>query len=213
MNIVLTLIAVTATVVGSGMALPQARHLARTRRVDGVSPAWVGVSVALNGWWIAYAFGEQVWAVVPVSVVSVVLYGAIGVFLFHTVGRRCVPGLLVGGLLLGMVPLPFLLAGGWTLAGVTVGLCYGLQLLPAVVAACRSRELAGISAATWIIACAEAALWFGYGLGIADIAVMSAGVLGVVMSGVILVRLAVTGHRPMQTLVRRRRIPLFAPGS
>ena len=56
------------------MALPQARQLARTRSTDGVSPTWVGVSLALNGWWLAYGLAAHVWALVPVSMISFLLY-------------------------------------------------------------------------------------------------------------------------------------------
>lgn len=202
MNLMLNLLAVSATVLGSGMALPQARRLARTRRVEGLSATWIGVSVAINGWWIAYAIAARVWVLLPVSIISVALYLTIGVFFVRSVGRAAAPGLLVGSLGLGMVPLPFLLGGGWALAGVAVGLCYGLQLLPAVVAACRTRLLAGISAGTWLIAWTEAMLWLGYGLGVADAALVAGGAVGVVMASVILTRLAVTGHRPFQAVRR-----------
>ena len=59
MNVVVNALVVSATVLGSGMALPQARQLARTRSTDGVSPTWVGVSLALNGWWLAYGLAAQ----------------------------------------------------------------------------------------------------------------------------------------------------------
>ena len=59
MNVMLNALVISATVLGSGMALPQARQLARTRRTDGVSPTWVGVSMALNGWWLAYGFAAR----------------------------------------------------------------------------------------------------------------------------------------------------------
>lgn len=209
MNLVLTLLAVAATVLGSSMAVPQARRLARTRRVDGVSPAWIGVSVAINGWWIAYAFAAQVWVLLPVTVISAAMYVTIGVFYVKAVGRSAVPGLIVGGLGLGMLPLPFLVLGGWAVAGIAVGMCYGVQLLPAVVAACRSRALGGISAGTWLIAAAESMLWLGYGIGVADAALVVGGVVGAAMSTVIIVRLAVTGHRPMRA-VRLPSIPALA---
>lgn len=210
MHLTLNLIALSATVLGSGMALPQVRHLARTRRVEGLSATWIGVSVAINGWWIAYAIAAQVWVLLPVSIISVALYGTIAVFFVATVGRPGLPGLALGGLVLGMVPLPFLLAGGWALAGIAVGLSYGVQLLPAVVAACRTRQLGGVASATWIIAWLESMLWLGYGLGVADLALISGGAAGAAMSAVILVRLAVTGHRPMRAVrVPRRLLPVL----
>jgi uncharacterized protein with PQ loop repeat len=210
MNLVLNLLVVVATVLGSWMAFPQARRIARTRRVDGVSATWIGVSLAINCWWLTYGLVTGVWALVPVSTMSLVLYGVMGVFFVRSVGRAAVPGLALGVLVLGMLPLPFLVVGGWELAGVAVGLSYGVQLLPAVVESLRSSALSGVSSATWIIAFVEAVLWLAYGIGMADLALILAGVVGAAMSTVILVRLASTGHRPFVVLDPRRRPELAA---
>lgn len=212
MNLVLNLIVVVATVLGSWMAFPQARRIARTRRVDGVSSAWIGVSLAINAWWLAYGLMVGVWALVPVSIVSLLLYGVMGWFFVRSVGRPAVPGLALGVFGLGMVPLPFLVVGGWGLAGMAVGLSYGVQLLPAVVASLRTSVLSGVSSATWIIAFGEAALWLVYGVGVGDIALILAGTVGMAFAAVILTRLAVTGHRPFVVLRSRRRLAMAAPG-
>ncbi len=205
MNLALNLLVVIATVLGSWMAFPQARRIARTRRVDGVSATWIGVSLSINCWWLTYGLVTGVWALVPVSTISLLLYGAMGLFFVRSVGRPALPGLALGALGLGMVPLPFLLIGGWELAGVAVGLSYGVQLLPAVVESLRSSVLSGVSSATWIIAFVESVLWLVYGVGVADVALTLAGVVGAAMSTVILVRLAITGHRPFVVLDPRRR--------
>jgi uncharacterized protein with PQ loop repeat len=207
-NIALNLLVVVATVLGSWMAFPQARRLAKTRRVDGVSPVWIGVSLAINGWWLTYGLAAGVWALVPVSAISLVLYASMAVVYFRAAGRPAVTPFAGGFFLLGMIPLPFLLVGGWNLAAVAVGLCYGVQLLPAVVSACRTRDLLGVSAPTWLIAFVESALWLVYGIGVADTALTLAGIVGVAMSSVILVRLAVTGHQPFVAVDPRRRIAL-----
>jgi hypothetical protein len=65
--------------------------------------------------------------------------------------------------------------------------------------------LAGVSSTTWIIAAVEAALWLAYGIGVGDLALTLAGVVGVAMASVILARLAITGHRPFVVLDPRRR--------
>jgi len=208
MHLALTLLVVIATVLGSWMAFPQARRIARTRRVDGVSATWIGVSLAINGWWLTYGSVAGVWALVPVSIISLVLYGVMAFYFVSSAGRTVLPGLALGVFGLGMVPLPFLLIGGWELAGVAVGLSYGVQLLPAVVASMRTSELSGVSSTTWIIALVEAALWLVYGVGVGDMALTLAGLTGVVMASVILARLAVTGHRPFVVLVPRRRLEL-----
>ena len=211
MNVMLNALVIAATVLGSGMALPQARQLARTRSTDGVSPTWVGVSLALNGWWLAYGLAAHVWALVPVSAISFLLYLSMAVVFVRSLGRRSLRPLLIGGLGLGMIPLPFLVFGGWATAGVVVGLCYGVQLLPAVVASCRTSVLTGVSASTWLIAWVEAAVWLAYGLGVGDTALVFAGAIGALMASVILARLAVTGHQPFMVFdIRRRAVPASA---
>lgn len=210
MNIFLNFLVIVATVLGSWMAFPQARRIARTRQVDGVSATWIGVSLAINAWWLTYGLVVGVWALVPVSIASLVLYGVMAWFFVRAVGRAALPGFALGVFGLGMVPLPFLVIGGWELAGVAVGLSYGVQLLPAVLASLRTRVLSGVSSTTWIIAFVEAALWLVYGLGVSDVALTLAGVVGLVMASVILTRLALTGHRPFVVLDPRRRVELVA---
>jgi uncharacterized protein with PQ loop repeat len=212
MHLLLNLLVVVATVLGSWMAFPQARRIARTRHVDGVSATWIGVSLAINAWWLTYGVVAGVWALVPVSIISLLLYGVMAWFFVLSVGRTALPGLTLGVFGLGMVPLPFLLIGGWELAGVAVGLSYGVQLLPAVVASLRTSALSGVSSTTWIIASIEAALWLVYGLGVGDVALTLAGLVGVVMASVILIRLAVTGHRTFVVLDPRRRLEVAAAG-
>lgn len=210
MSLVLTSIVVAATVLGSWMALPQARRLARTRRVEGVSSTWIGVSLAINAWWLAYGVAAGVWALVPVSSISLVLYATTAWYFLASAGGRGAPGMALGVFGLGMIPLPFLVLGGWELAGVAVGLSYGVQLLPAVVASLRTSALSGVSSTTWIIAFAEAALWLVYGLAVGDVALTLAGLVGVLMASVILARLAATGHRPFVVLDPRRALDAAA---
>jgi uncharacterized protein with PQ loop repeat len=212
MQLLLNFLVVVATVLGSWMAFPQARRIARTRRIDGVSATWIGVSLAINSWWLTYGLVAGIWALVPVSVISLLLYGVMAWFFVLSVGRAAVPGLALGVFGLGMVPLPFLLIGGWELAGVAVGLSYGVQLLPAVVASLRTSALSGVSSTTWIIASLEAVLWLAYGVGVGDVALTLAGLVGVVMASVILVRLAITGHRPFVVLDPRRRLDVATAG-
>lgn len=196
-----TIMIVIANVMGAGMAYPQASKLIRTGNTRGVSGVWAGVSLTMNIWWLAYGLANDLWGLVPVSAVAAVLYAAIIAAYLRSVGRQGVAGVALGALGLGMVPAPFLAVGGWTVAGLAIGLCYGMQLVPAVVAACRTRELHGVAPSTWIMAWVEAAIWTVYGLFVADVALLAGGVSGAVMASVILGRLAATGHRPFR--VRR----------
>lgn len=209
MNLVLNALVIAATVLGAGMAFPQVRRIVRTGQVDGVSATWIGVSIGLNAWWLTYGLAASVWALVPVSAASLAMYLTMAAGYLRAIGpqgrRATWRGLAAGAFGLGMIPLPFLLVGGWALAGIVVGLCYGIQLLPAVVTVCRTSALAGVSAATWLIALVESAIWFVYGLGVADNALILAGAVGATMASVILARLAITGHRPFAVFVRRAR--------
>jgi uncharacterized protein with PQ loop repeat len=193
MNLVLNVIVVAASVLGSGMALPQARRLAKTRNVAGVSATWIGVSMAINIWWTVYAFATSLWAILPVSTVSLLLYLGMAAFYVHSVGPRALRGLAVGALGLGMIPLPVLLVSGWHVAGLAIGLSYGIQLAPAVTAAFRTRHLDGVAPGTWIMSFVEGLLWLAYGAMISDLALLAGGAMGVVMSGALLLRLAAVG--------------------
>ena len=206
MTLALNLLVLIASVLGSAMAFPQARRLVRTRCVEGISASWIGVSLALNAWWFAYGIGAEVWAVVPVSVVSFAIYATIAVVYVHTTGRIGLSTIALGFVALGFIPLPFAVIGGWQLLGIAIGLCYGLQLLPAVIGVHRTRDLSGVSAATWFLAAVESIIWFVYGLVARDSALTLAGVVGVAMSALILVRLAVTGHQPMGAFTAARRV-------
>jgi uncharacterized protein with PQ loop repeat len=193
-----TTMLVVANVMGAGMAYPQAARLVRQRSTAGISGVWAGVSLSMNIWWLAYGMAEELWGLVPVSAIAAVLYGVIIVAYVRAAGRGAIAGVATGLFVLGAVPLPFLVVGGWRVAGLAIGLCYGMQLVPAVVAACRSRELGGLAPSTWIMAWIEAVIWLGYGVLVLDPALLAGGASGALMAGVILVRLAVTGHRPFR---------------
>jgi uncharacterized protein with PQ loop repeat len=205
MNLPLNFLVLIASALGSAMAFPQARRLVRTRCVEGISASWIGVSLALNAWWFTYGIGAGVWAVVPVSAISFVIYATIAVVYVHTTGRTGATAVALGAVALGFIPVPFGVLGGWELLGIAIGLCYGLQLLPAVVGVHRTRELSGVSSATWFLAAVESVIWFLYGLVARDSALTLAGVVGVAMSGLILARLAATGHRPLGAFAAARR--------
>lgn len=204
MNLVLNLIVVAASVIGSGMAVPQAIRLAKTRKVDGVSATWIGVSMAINTWWTAYALAASVWALLPVSLVSLAVYIGMAVLYVGSVGRSSLPGFATGMFVLGMVPLPALVVGGWEVAGLAIGLCYGIQLAPAVLATFRTRDLDGVSSGTWLLSFIEGVLWLTYGAMISDLALLAGGTTGILMAGAILTRLAAVGS--VSDLIRVGRV-------
>jgi uncharacterized protein with PQ loop repeat len=193
-----TTMLVVANVMGAGMAYPQVARLIRTGNTEGISGIWAGVSFSMNLWWLSYGLANNLWGLVPVSAVAAVLYAVIVVVYLRLLRRRALGQLALGGLVLGMAPLPFFVVGGWELAGIAIGLCYGMQLVPALVAACRTRDLEGVAPATWIMAWIESVIWLAYGTSVADGALLVGGISGAVMASLIIVRLAATGHQPFR---------------
>ncbi|BAN00425.1 hypothetical protein [Ilumatobacter coccineus] len=197
MTILIITLVVIANILGSAMAYPQAAKLLRTGNPEGVSAIWAGVSVSMNLWWLVYGIANSLWGLVPTSAIATALYAVIVVAFVRSVGRSAFGGLAFGALVFGLVPLPVLLVAGWSAAGVTIGLCYGMQLFPAVVAAFRTTDLSGVAAGTWIMAWIEGAIWGAYGLFVVDGALLIGGVAGVLMASLMLARLTMTGHRPL----------------
>ncbi len=178
-----------ATVTGIGMIVPQVVRLRRHRCHDGVSAVWIGVGVALNGWWIAHAVANEVWGVAPVSVGGAILYLMAAAALLDLRGSTTVGPLAVGALGLGMIPAAFLAIGGWPLAAVAIGLSYGVQFSPAVISAVRAPSVAGVSLATWSMALVEALIWLFYGVVERDPALILGGGGGSMMAAILVARL------------------------
>jgi uncharacterized protein with PQ loop repeat len=193
-----TTMLVVANVMGAGMAYPQVARLVRTRNTEGISGIWAGVSFSMNLWWLSYGLANNLWGLVPVSAVAAMLYALIVVVYLRLLRRRAIGQLALGALVLGMTPLPFFVLGGWEVAGIAIGVCYGMQLAPALFAALRTRNLEGVAPATWIMAWIESVIWLAYGASVADGALLVGGVSGAAMASLIIARLVVTGHRPFR---------------
>lgn len=194
---------ITANLLGGSMAMPQAIRVVRTRRVAGISPAWAAMSAIINAWWGIYAIGVRDIALGPVSAVSVLAYGTIVVFLVRSSSnRQWVVKRLAIGSFVALAPIPALLLGGWSAAGLTLGMLYAVQLAPAVIEVYRSDDVSGVSAATWALAWLEAAMWGIYGLPRADAGLITLAVTGIVMSSLVLARLLIvrTRRQPVEQL-------------
>ncbi len=189
--ILLTLLVAVANVMGAGMIVPQVLRIRRRRSADGLSPAWVGVGIGLNVWWILYGVAEQLWGLLPVSIGAGLLYVVIVVQLVG-LGERGVLAAVGRGLGVALVaPFVALVAAGWTAAGLTVGVAYAVQFAPATIAALRSASIDGIAPLTWSMALVEALIWLTYGIATADVALQVGGIGGALMASTILIRLAI----------------------
>jgi uncharacterized protein with PQ loop repeat len=196
-ELVLLFLLLTANVMGVGMVVPQVLRIHRVRSVEGVSIAWIGVGIAMNGWWSAYAVASGLWGLLPVSIGAGALYFIMTAQVIRLLGWSALRPLAIGAFFFGMVPLPFFLAGGMAAAGVAAGFSYGGQFMPAVVASLRSTALAGLSPTTWTMAWIEATIWVIYGTSVDDLALIIGGTGGALASTVILIRLGSLRRRPL----------------
>lgn len=187
---VLAALLVVANIMGAGMIVPQVVRLHRVRSADGLSGLWVGLGIAMNGWWTAYGLAESLWGILPVSIAAAALYMVMAAQYLGLVGRVGIRPLSVGFLGLALLPLPFLVLGGWSAAGLVVGLAYAIQFVPAAVTAVRESDLTGISPTTWVMAWIEAVIWVIYGLTSSDRALLVGGTGGAIAASVILVEVA-----------------------
>ena len=204
---VLTVLIVIATVLGAGMIVPQVLRLRRMRTLAGVSLLWIGLSAALNGWWIAYGIGAGRWGVVPVSVGGLLLYLWMAGLAAQIAGPAAWRPMALGALVPTAAAGAGLLVGGWSVAGLVIGLSYGIQFGPAVCSALRSDRLDGVSPTTWIMAWVEAAIWLLYGLDVGDLPLLVGGGGGAAMATIILLRLVLHDRRP-RTVGRGQVVPL-----
>ena len=189
----LTLVIVAANLLGGFMAVPQARHVLRSRNTSGVSLVWAAMSATVNAWWLAYGVAIGNLAILPVSVVSVTVYLVIAwsvVRMSAQPSGRRVAAALGAAAAVSIVPLAAVVIVGWLTAGVVLGALYGVQLAPAVISAYRSTDVSGVSGTPWTIALAAAALWGVYGVAGRDAGIVTLSATGVLMSTLVLVRLA-----------------------
>lgn len=207
----LTSVVIAANLLGAAMAVPQARKLLQSRRIEGVSLSWATVSAVVNAWWGVYGLAIRDVSIVPVSLVSVMAYTviAVSVVRFSPAGARSHQWRAAGvAALVAVVPAAAWWLGGWPMAGIALGALYGIQLSPAVASVYRTADVRGVSIATWVIAFVEAGLWGVYGVASIDAGLVTLAVTGVTMSGLVLVRLAM--RRPRRRPAVATRQPAFA---
>lgn len=186
-----TLVIIAANVIGAAMAFPQAWRVLRHRQIAGVSPTWAAVSVTTNAWWVVYALAIGNPAIIPVAGISVIGYAAIVVGLARQGALGDGFGLALGSsVAVALVPLAALQLGGWPIAGLSLGLLYAVQLSPAVITAIRASDLLGVATGTWIVAAVESVLWGVYGAARGDLGLISLAVVGIIMSTIVLTRVA-----------------------
>ena len=147
-----------AAIVGVASVVPQFRRV-RSTGVDGVSLATWALFALLGCFWIAYGVVEHS--------IQLILLSAILLPLQLTIIGRLEPlrHLAVVARAAGYFALCCVLPAviwGWSGGVYGAGVAMTATRVPQLIELVRSRDVSGVSAATWYIFAACSALWIGY---------------------------------------------------
>ena len=172
---------------------PQIVRLLRTRRIEGVSPAWAAVGMTINLGWITWVLAERLWLPIPAVVAAILSFGAV-LYLLYRNGADVRAALWVSaGIAVACVGIQQ--AAGWTVLGTVLGLSNGLYLGPSVVAAWRAHTPVGVSPLAWVLTALEGAVWGLYGVLVAAVPIMVYGSTAILLAVGVLLRLWMTRDR------------------
>jgi uncharacterized protein with PQ loop repeat len=185
---------VAATLLTWVSLIPQLVKLARTGDPEGVSATWPAIGLVSNVAWVVYLSGRGLWAAVPAAVVMALFYGL--VIRALALAGKPIRAAVIRGLLWSVGVTGLTVGAGWDGLGAGLVWSYAVQVAPAVYGVYRSSAPTGVSAGTWWIVTAEAALWGVYGWLLADLPIVAYAVVGITSGAVILIRLAAHRRRP-----------------
>ena len=186
-------VGIVATAVTFVQIAPQIVRLVRTRRTEGVSPAWAAVGMTINLGWLTFVVEERFWVTIP-SIIAAVVSFAVALYLLYRNGADVRPGLLVSAVV-AVASVGIQMAAGWTVLGTVLGLSNGLYLGPSVIAAWRSHVPAGVSPVTWWLTVLEGLKWGFYGVLVFSGPIIVYGSTAMLLAALVLLRLWVTRHR------------------
>ncbi len=200
MNQTLANIAVVlATISTVTFLLPQIVKLVRTGNSDGVSTTWPALGFVINVGWFAYLIAQELWASIFAPFFTFLGYAVI-MWAVGRTGRDLSTSYLRGAAAAGLLTATALL-GSWETLGVVLGIAYGLVLAPSIWTAYRTSIPSGISPLTWWIGLVEALLWGYYGWFHSDRGIITFMVVGVMGSGLMLLRYYATRGRSASATV------------
>ena len=187
-------------VLAAGFAIPQfvpqIRKLGRTNDTAGLSTSWALLTGINNAAWFGYFAASRYWFALIPSSSAALLGGWLGIMLNR---RRT------------MTDRVWAIIGAWTLVlaiaasidrrllGATLTGAFLVQVVPAVVAAYRTRRPTGIAQGTWLLMLAELSCWALFGAMHHDEPLIILGTTGVISALLMLNRARTTSHRPMSS--------------
>ena len=194
MNQTLANIAVVlATISTVSFLLPQIVKLVKTGDSDGVSTTWPALGFVINVGWFVYLSAQELWASIFAPFFTFLAY-AVTMWAVGRTGRDLSTSYLRGAAAAALLTATALL-GTWETLGVVLGVSYGVVLTPSIWTAYRTSIPSGISPLTWWIGLVEALLWGYYGWFHSDRGVITFMVVGVIGTGLMLIRFYTTRGR------------------
>jgi hypothetical protein len=184
---------VLATISTVSFLLPQIAKLVRTGDSDGVSTTWPTLGFVINVGWFVYLIAQELWASIFAPFFTFLAY-AVTMWAVGRTGRNLSTSYLRGAAA-AVLLIATALLGNWETLGVVLGLSYGVVLAPSIWTAYRTAIPSGISPLTWWIGLAEAVLWGYYGWFHSDHGIVTFTVVGVIGSGLMLIRFYTTRSR------------------
>lgn len=184
---------VLATISTVSFLLPQIVKLVTTRDSHGVSTTWPALGFVINVGWFVYLIAQELWASIFAPFFTFLAY-TVTMWAMGRTGRDLSSSYLRGLFTAGVL-VAFATFGGWEVLGVVLGIAYGVVVAPSVWTAYRTSIPSGISPLTWWIGLVEALLWGYYGWFHSDRGIITFMVVGVIGSGLMLLRYYATRSR------------------
>lgn len=187
---------VLATISTVSFLLPQIVKLVKTQDSDGVSTTWPALGFVINVGWFVYLIAQELWASIFAPFFTFLAY-AVTMWAVGRTGRDLSTSYLRGAAAAALLTAVALLGSLETL-GVILGISYGVVLAPSIWTAYRTSIPSGISPLTWWIGLVEALLWGYYGWFHSDRGILTFMVIGVIGTGLMLIRYYSTRSRSTQ---------------
>lgn len=186
--------------------IPQAVRIHRTGSHAGVSRAglwcWLGNDLG----WLAYGHSSRL---TPLVASSAALAALDLILLTQTRGKTRTSSEHLG--ILWAATMTFLAVSSSPALPAALIAASFAGTVPHAVASLRSRDLAGISPATWILAGIDGILWLAYGIGTGDGPVTLYAALTLATAAVILTRIRLWRQETRTPTAAREKEATFAP--
>jgi uncharacterized protein with PQ loop repeat len=169
MNAYVTALGWTATLVGLYRMYPQARMIARSKSINGVSPWSITLTILSMAWWLIYCAAI---ADVPSTVSSVGSALAPAACLILLLRRRACTTRHLVFIVAGTVVGAAALFAGTDVIGLLAAASTMAYTIPQFHRLVRTGDVAGLSEASWALTAINTALWTLYGWYIQSVPLM-----------------------------------------